>query len=349
MTIQPEEFVLDLVVIALIVAAVLMVTVVGVVATRRRSTPTDVVAPTRAPAPAPAAPSRLRDRLAKSRRALGDRVGALLSRDSFDSEFWLELEESLIAVDVGVAAASDVVAKVRAEGPVDAEAARAALESQLEALFAGKDRSLHHTTSPSVVLIVGVNGTGKTTSIAKLAARLQAAGHSVVLGAADTFRAAADEQLRTWAERVGVRVVSGVSGADPASVAFDALDLARSEGVDVVIVDTAGRLQSKANLMDELSKIARVLRREAGAIDEVLLVLDGTTGQNALSQAAAFTETVGVSGVVLTKLDGTAKGGIAVAVERELDIPVKFIGVGEGLDDLLPFDPHEFIDALLGE
>ena len=342
---------MDPVVIALIVVAALVVAVIGIVVTRRRGAPTEVVTPQReiAPAPEPTATVRLRQRLAKSRRAMGDRLTALLSRDAFDAEFWDELEESLIAADVGVAAASDVVAKVRAEGPSDAAAARLALEDQLESLFAGRDRSMHRSTSPSVVLVVGVNGTGKTTSIAKIAAQMQTEGHSVVLGAADTFRAAADEQLRTWAERVGVRVVSGVAGADPASVAFDAYDLARNEDIDVVIVDTAGRLQSKANLMDELAKIARVLRREAGAIDEVLLVLDGTTGQNAIGQAAAFTDTVGVTGVVLTKLDGTAKGGIAVAVERELGIPVKFIGVGEGVDDLIPFDPHEFVDALLGE
>ena len=198
------------------------------------------------------------------------------------------------------------------------------------------------------MLVVGVNGTGKTTSIAKLASQLRSDGSSVMLGAADTFRAAADEQLRTWADRVGVDIVSGQSGADPASVAFDAYQSASSRGIDVLIVDTAGRLQNKANLMDELSKVARILKREAGELNEVLLVIDGTTGQNAIAQARSFADAVGVTGIVLTKLDGTARGGVAIAMEEELDIPVKYIGVGEGVDDLMPFDPDQFVDALLG-
>ncbi len=198
-----------------------------------------------------------------------------------------------------------------------------------------------------MIVVVGVNGTGKTTSIAKLANRLKTAGREPLLGAADTFRAAADAQLRTWADRVGVQVVGGQPGADPAAVAFDALQAARARGREAVIVDTAGRLHSKHNLMEELGKVVRVLRREAGEVDEVLLVLDATTGQNGIAQVRQFTEAVGVTGIILTKLDGTARGGVAVAVERELGVPVKFIGVGEGMDDLLPFEPAEFVDALL--
>ena len=200
---------------------------------------------------------------------------------------------------------------------------------------------------PAVIVVVGVNGTGKTTSIAKLAHSLSEEGRSVVLGAADTFRAAADTQLRTWGERIGVPVITGDSGSDPASVAFDAYRTAVDRGADVVIIDTAGRLHSRSNLMDELGKIVRVLAREAGEIDETLLVLDGTVGQNGIAQADAFTRAAGVSGVILTKLDGTARGGVAVAIERTLDVPVKYIGVGEQMDDLVPFDPAEFVDALV--
>jgi fused signal recognition particle receptor len=210
-----------------------------------------------------------------------------------------------------------------------------------------EDRSLRLIGDPAVVLVVGVNGTGKTTSIAKLAARMRADQRRVILAAADTFRAAADDQLRAWADRVGVEVVTGESGSDPAAVAYETYQRAAADGYDTVIVDTAGRLQSKSNLMDELGKVARVLRREAGEIGEVLLVLDGTTGQNSIGQARSFAEAVGVTGIVMTKLDGTARGGIAVAVEHDLGIPVKFIGVGEGVDDLIPFDPTEFIEALL--
>ncbi|MFQ5555673.1 MAG: signal recognition particle-docking protein FtsY, partial [Acidimicrobiia bacterium] len=231
---------------------------------------------------------------------------------------------------------------------LDGEAARRAVRDELTALLGDKDRDLRRTGSPSVVLVVGVNGTGKTTSIAKLAARFQADGERVLLGAADTFRAAADQQLRTWADRLDVDIVGGQSGGDPASVAFDAYHSASAKGSNVVIVDTAGRLQTKANLMAELGKIARVLRREAGDLDEVLLVVDGTAGQNALAQARIFTEAVGVTGLVLTKLDGTARGGVVFAVEEELGIPVKLIGIGEGLGDLVPFEPVAFVDALLG-
>jgi fused signal recognition particle receptor len=236
---------------------------------------------------------------------------------------------------------------VRADRPEDGVQARDALVEELEALLANRDRTLRLDGSPAVVLVVGVNGTGKTTSIAKIANGLVEEDRTVVLGAADTFRAAADAQLREWGSRVGVLVVSGVEGADPASVAHDAVTAARENGDDVVIVDTAGRLHNQKNLMDELGKVMRVLESEASGVSEVLLVLDGTTGQNGITQAKAFTEAVGVTGVVLTKLDGTSRGGIAIAVERELGIPVKFVGVGEGMQDLIPFVPEEFVEALL--
>jgi len=290
----------------------------------------------------------LRERLDKTRRALGERLGVAFGRGAVDHAFWAELEDSLVAADVGVATASRLVAAVRSRGPESGEAARTALEGELVSLFSGRERRISRASTPAVLLVVGVNGGGKTTSIAKLAAMLKAEGSTVVLGAADTFRAAADQQLRTWAGRVGVQVVGGAAGADPAAVAFDAYKAARAAGADVVIIDTAGRLQNKANLMDELGKVAKVLRREAGHLDEVLLVLDGTTGQNAIAQARTFTEAVGVTGIVITKLDGTARGGVAVAVEQELGIPVKYIGVGEGERDLIPFDPDMFVDALLG-
>jgi fused signal recognition particle receptor len=337
----------DPILIVVIVLAVLVIG--GLVVARLRARP-DVGPPPTAPAPAVKAPPvpGLRDRLGKTRRALAERLGTVFGSDRLDAAFWSDLEDSLVAADVGVGPATEVVAAVRDRGPVDGAAAREALTRELIGLFTGPDRSLRHEHDPSVILVVGVNGGGKTTSIAKLAARLRDEGRGVVLGAADTFRAAADAQLRTWADRVGVEVVAGRRGADPASVAFDAYATARDRGARVVIVDTAGRLQNKANLMDELSKVARVLRRESGGIDEVLLVIDGTTGQNAIAQAKSFTEAVGVTGIVITKLDGTARGGVAVAVEHELGIPVKFIGVGEGVDDLVPFDPEAFVDALLG-
>lgn len=271
----------------------------------------------------------------------------MFARERLDDAAWGQLEEALIAGDVGVNTAAAAVEEARRQRPATGDEARDALEDALVGMLAGVERTLSLAGKPSVVLVVGVNGTGKTTSIAKLAKRLDAGGNRVILAAADTFRAAADEQLRTWAGRVGVEVVSGKSGSDPAAVAFNAYQRAATEGYDVVIVDTAGRLHSKSNLMDELGKVARVMEREAGVIGEVLLVIDGTTGQNAISQARSFTEAVGVTGIVLTKLDGTARGGIAVAVEKELGIPVKFIGVGEGIDDLVPFDPTEFVEALL--
>lgn len=339
-------------IIAVVVAVALLVVLV-VWFVRRPSdagTIDGVVTPPKPDVPKAREPEAgLRQRLSKSRRGLAERLTGLLARDQFDQELWDDLQDALIAADVGVKASEQVVAAVRQARPETPHDARGAVQHELEALFAGQDRTLKLDSSPATILVVGVNGTGKTTSIAKLAGLLQTQGKSVVLGAADTFRAAADEQLKTWAQRVGVKIVTGRSGADPASVAFEAYELAKTDGLDVVIVDTAGRLQTKANLMEELTKIARVLRREAGELDEVLLVLDGTTGQNALGQAKAFTDAVGVTGVILTKLDGTAKGGIAVAVESELGIPVKFIGIGEGVNDLIRFEPKEFVDALMGE
>jgi fused signal recognition particle receptor len=266
-----------------------------------------------------------------------------------DEELWTSLEEALIGADVGPAASTAVVERVRKARPADPAEARRLLRGELVAALSGRDRELHRRGTPSVILVVGVNGTGKTTSIAKLAARLDREGVRPLLGAADTFRAAADAQLRVWAERVGVEVVSGRTGSDPAAVAYDALSAARARGRDVVIVDTAGRLDSKKHLMAELGKIRRVLERESGSIDEVLLVLDATAGQNGLAQARRFFDTAGVTGIVLSKLDGTARGGIVVAIEQELDIPVKLIGVGEGIDDLVAFEPEAFVDALLAD
>jgi fused signal recognition particle receptor len=265
-----------------------------------------------------------------------------------DQEFWDSLEEVLIGSDVGVAASTAIVERVRAAEPSSPADAETLLKSEVLSALSGRDRDLHLDGAPAVVLIVGVNGTGKTTSIAKIAKRLEADGSSTLLGAADTFRAAADTQLRTWADRVGVDIVSGQEGADPASVAYDAVAASKARKKDVVMIDTAGRLHSKKNLMEELSKIRRVVEREAGAIDEVLLVLDATAGQNGIAQAKQFKETAGVTGIVLSKLDGTAKGGVVVAIEQELGVPVKFIGIGEGIDDMVPFQPEAFVDALLG-
>lgn len=293
------------------------------------------------------APEDLKGKLARTRGAIGGRLSSAFGREGLDDAFWDDVEETLIAADLGVTTTVTVTEEAKARRPADGEAAREALEESLIDLMAGKDRSLRLSGDPAVVLVVGVNGTGKTTSIAKLAAQLSDRGHQVVLAAADTFRAAAAEQLSTWADRVGVDIVTGAPGSDPAAVAYEAYRKAAEEGYDVVIVDTAGRLHSKTNLMDELVKVARVLGREAGEIDEVLLVLDGTTGQNAIAQAQSFTDAVGVTGIVMTKLDGTARGGIAVGVEQDLGIPVKFIGVGEGVDDLIPFDPARFVAALL--
>lgn len=316
------------------------------------------------PAPAAGRMVRLRERLARSGSPLGARLLAVLSRDHLAESDWEEIEETLLLADVGAGPTAELVdalrERVRVLGVREPAAVRELLRDQLLALvdptmdrtlatepvmLAGEDEV---GVQPAVMLVVGVNGTGKTTTIGKLARLLVAEGRSVLLGAADTFRAAAADQLATWGGRVGVPVVrSAKDGADPASVAFEALQAGRDQGVDVVVVDTAGRLQNKAGLMDELGKIGRVLARKA-PVSEVLLVLDATTGQNGLTQARVFAEVAGVTGIVLTKLDGTAKGGIVVAVQRELGVPVKLVGLGEGPDDLAEFDPEAFVDGLLG-
>ncbi|WP_336706058.1 signal recognition particle-docking protein FtsY [Oerskovia sp. USHLN155] len=306
--------------------------------------------------------ARLRGRLARSGSPLGSKLLAVLSRDHLTEDDWDELEETLLLADVGAGPAGELIeslrTRVRVLGVRDPASVRELLREELVALVdPSLDRSLatapqtaeDGTRLPAVVLVVGVNGTGKTTTVGKLARVLVAEDRTVVLGAADTFRAAAADQLETWGARVGVRTVrSDRDGADPAAVAFDAVRTGRTEGVDVVLVDTAGRLQNKAGLMDELGKIRRVITKEA-PLSEVLLVLDATTGQNGLNQARVFGEIAGVTGIVLTKLDGTAKGGIVVAVQRELGVPVKLVGLGEGPDDLAPFDPQEFVDGLLGD
>ena len=301
--------------------------------------------------PAAVKPGRqtIEGRISKSRIALGQSLRGVFGRESLDEEFWQSMEEALIAADVGLAASTGVVERVRRQKPADAAAARSLLDSELRSVFENADRSVDLEGDPAVVLVVGVNGSGKTTSIAKLAGRMLADGHQPLLAAADTFRAAADAQLRTWAERVGVPVVGGREGSDPAAVAFDGLSAARARGKDVVIVDTAGRLHSKENLMEELRKIRRVLEREGGRITESFLVLDATGGQNGIAQVREFAQAIGLTGIILTKLDGTARGGIVVAVESELGVPVKFIGVGEQVDDLMPFEPDAFVDELLAD
>lgn len=298
---------------------------------------------------------RLRARLARSESVLGRGLLTLLARDRLDEQAWEEVEEILIGADVGVEATGELVERLRARSAVlgtrTVEQLRAMLAEELTAaLDPEMDRSLAASPvdgHPAVLLVVGVNGSGKTTTCGKIARVLVADGHSVVLGAADTFRAAAADQLATWAGRVGAEVVRGAERADPASVAFDAVRQGADAGVDVVVVDTAGRLQNKVGLMDELGKVKRVIEKH-GPVTETLLVLDATTGQNGLEQARVFTDVVDVTGVVLTKLDGTAKGGIVIAVQRKFGIPVKLVGLGEGPDDLAPFEPKQFVDALLG-
>jgi fused signal recognition particle receptor len=298
---------------------------------------------------------RLRDRLSRSQSSVGSVLLGLLSRDRLDDETWDEIEEVLITADVGVAPARQMVddlrTKVKVLGVRGVDEVRALLRTELIAQIGEDlDRTLHterHDGVPAVVLMVGVNGTGKTTTCGKLARVLVGDGKTVLLGAADTFRAAAVDQLQTWGERVGARTVrADREGADPASVAFDSVKEGIELGVDVVLVDTAGRLHTKTGLMDELGKVKRVIEKRT-RVDEVLLVLDATTGQNGLRQARVFAEVVDITGIVLTKLDGTAKGGIVVAVQRELGVPVKLVGLGEGPDDLAPFDPATFVDAIL--
>ncbi|WP_043536178.1 signal recognition particle-docking protein FtsY [Saccharomonospora cyanea] len=309
-------------------------------------------------APAAGRIERLRGRLSKSRSALGQSLLGLLGAGDLDEDSWQDVEDTLLIADLGAATTTEIVETLRTElsarGVRTSEQARALLQEVLvNALGRDSDRAvraLPHTVDgakqPAVVLVAGVNGTGKTTTTGKLARVLVAQDHKVVLGAADTFRAAAAEQLQTWSERVGAEVVRGKEGADPASVAFDAVKRGIDSGVDAVLIDTAGRLHTKTGLMDELGKVKRVVEKQA-KVDEVLLVLDATTGQNGLAQARVFSEVVDVTGIVLTKLDGTAKGGIVFQVQRELGVPVKLVGLGEGPDDLAPFEPEAFVDALL--
>jgi fused signal recognition particle receptor len=289
--------------------------------------------------------ARLRESLGKSRRALTEEL-ALASFDPADEASWERLEEALIAADVGVPATAELVQRLEARG--DAADLGAALQEEIARMLGDPGR-LELAARPSVVLVVGVNGTGKTTTIGKLASQLQEHGRSVLVAAADTFRAAAEEQLEIWAQRARADFVGSERGGDPAAVAFDAIAAAESRGRDVVVVDTAGRLHTQANLMEELAKVRRVIgQRLEGAPHETLLVIDATTGQNGLQQARLFGEAVDVTGVALTKLDGSARGGIAVAIAHELGLPVKLIGIGERLDDLRPFDPGDFASALVG-
>ena len=299
---------------------------------------------------------RLRTRLARSQTTLGRGLFALLSRDTLDEATWEEVEDTLLSSDMGLAATTELVgrlrSRVRVDGVKTTSELRALLREELVTSI-GRDldrtlKTLPHADRPAVVLVVGVNGTGKTTTCGKLARVLVADGRTVLLGAADTFRAAAADQLQTWGSRVGAETVRGPEGGDPASIAFEAVKRGIEAKADTVLIDTAGRLHTKTGLMDELGKVKRVVEKH-GPIDETLLVLDATTGQNGVVQARVFTEAVEVTGIVLTKLDGTAKGGIVVAVQRELGIPVKLIGLGEGPDDLAPFEAEAFADALLGD
>jgi len=297
--------------------------------------------------------ARLRRRLAGSNNALGRGLLLLISRDRIDEDTWEDFEDTLITSDLGIGPTTELVtalrSRLRVDGVANSETARAVLREELIKLVnPDLDRTVHaeRTDTPGVVMVVGVNGTGKTTTVGKLARVLVADDKDVLLGAADTFRAAAADQLETWGSRVGVPTVRGAEGADPASVAFEAVQAGIEGEVDVVIIDTAGRLHTKTGLMDELGKVKRVIERKA-PVTEVLLVLDATTGQNGLTQARIFAEVVNVTGIVLTKLDGSAKGGIIVQVQRELGVPVKLIGLGEGVDDLAPFEPEVFVDALL--
>ena len=334
----------------------------GGVITEERPSPSDL--PTEEPEAAPVSTLdrpegtasrlvRLRHRLSLSQGTLGRSLLALLSRDRLDESTWEDIEDTLITADVGVGPTQELVGRLRTRLRVEGSDASQAGQVLREELLALVDPTMDRRIgvsgadgAPGVVLVVGVNGSGKTTSVGKIARVLVAEDKQVVLGAADTFRAAAAEQLTTWGERVGVDVVSGPEGSDPASVAFESVRVGVQRGVDVVVVDTAGRLQNKAGLMDELGKVKRVVEKQA-AVTEVLLVLDATTGQNGLVQARVFRDVVDVTGIVLTKLDGSAKRGIVVAVQRELGVPVKLVGLGEGPDDLAPFDPEAFVDALL--
>ncbi len=317
-------------------------------------TDVDVLEPPAAEAPpevvAPVRPS-FRERLAKARGAVSGYLGSILARTDIDDETWDELEEALIRADVGVGPTTDMLdavrARVKAESIEAPEVLLEAVKDEMKARLHVEDRTLHADEgTTNVWLFVGVNGVGKTTTIGKLGKREAEVGRTVVMAAGDTFRAAAAEQLGTWAERCGATLVRGAEGADPSSIVFDGITKAASSGAELVLADTAGRLHNKSNLMEELRKVRRVAGKEPGHVTEVLLVIDATTGQNGLAQARVFTEAVEITGVVLTKLDGSAKGGIVVAIQAELGIPVKLVGLGETADDLVAFDPDEFVDAL---
>lgn len=306
--------------------------------------------PVQSPPAAPAVAS-LRDRLGKARGTLSGFMGSVGARPRVDQETWDELEEALIRADVGIGATTTILDRLRqsvtAEGITASTELLEVLKAQLKADLAGGDRGLHHEPGgPNVWLFVGVNGVGKTTTIGKVGKQQADLGHRIVMAAGDTFRAAAAEQLEVWAERSGADLVRGAEGGDPSSIIFDAVQRAAARGSDLVLADTAGRLHTKVNLMEELRKVRRVADRDPGQVTEVLLVLDATTGQNGLVQAQQFTEAVALTGVVLTKLDGSAKGGIALAIQSTLGIPIKLVGLGETVDDLVAFDPDEFIDAL---
>jgi fused signal recognition particle receptor len=344
-------------VLIIAIAALVIIVAASIVLVRGRAETTVTRAPVsvaEAPTDLVAAPPNFRDRLGKARSALAGALGSILSRSSMDAETWDELEEALIRADVGVTTTAELLDAARERVDAgDIESPEQVIEivkDELTARLSGHDLSL--TTTPHggegtpVWLFVGVNGVGKTTTIGKLAKRQTDDGKRVVLAAGDTFRAAAAEQLTTWAQRSGSEIVRGAEGADPSSVVFDAIESAAARGSDLVMADTAGRLHTKTNLMEELRKVRRVAEKGAGVVTETLLVLDATTGQNGLAQARQFTEAVDVTGVVLTKLDGSAKGGIVVAVQQDLGIPVKLVGLGEGIEDLVRFDAEEFVDAL---
>ena len=318
--------------------------------------PAEAVPELEVPEPTAGRLQRLRARLARSQNVFGRGLLSVLSREHLDEEAWEEVEDALLSADVGVGATAEIVGRLRDRtkviGTRSTGELRALLADELVAVLQpDMDRTLRtlpHDGHPAVLLVVGVNGTGKTTTCGKLARVLVADGRTVLLGAADTFRAAAADQLQTWGSRVGAETVRGPEGSDPASVAFDAVKQGADRAVDTVVIDTAGRLHTKVGLMDELGKVKRVIEKQA-EVDEILLVLDATTGQNGLVQATVFAEVVDITGIVLTKLDGTAKGGIVVAVQRTLNVPVKLVGLGEGPDDLAPFEPAAFVDALLGD
>jgi fused signal recognition particle receptor len=340
----------ELWVVVAVAAAVLVAGGAFVVARRSRGGAAPV--PT-APAPAPVAPPSFRDRLARARGVFSAATAGVLRRSAIDQSTWDDLEEAMLRADLGVKVCAALLdplrERVKRRDIADPAALVAALRSDMASRLAGANRSLTFDPAcgtPNIWLIVGVNGAGKTTSLAKIATQQIALGRSVLMAAGDTFRAAAGEQLDTWATRTGAAIVRGAEGADPSSVVFDGVQSAAARGIDLVLADTAGRLQTNTNLMDELRKVRRVAEKAAGAVTEVLLVIDATTGQNGLVQARQFAEATQVTGVVLTKLDGSAKGGIVFAIETELGIPVKLVGLGETASDLAPFDPQEFVDAL---